>query len=120
MSRLLEYMKLSTSDEMARFRSVSFKLVKENTTHGQLLESLDKEHSDEITQLHQELNAELKKIYNGNYRFDFCIDEGDGVNILKIKRKQSKALGIICHRCNDKLTKIKRIIETKMSNNKDI
>ena len=113
-------MKLSTSDEIAEFRSVSFKLVKENTAHGQLLESLDKEHSEEIVQLHQELNAELKKIYNGSYRFDFCIDEGVSIDILKIKRKQSKALSIFCHRCNDKLTKIKRIIETKMSNNKDI
>lgn len=121
MSRLLGYMKLSTTDEdIAKFRSVSFRLVKEDTGHSQLLESIDKELANQIIELRQNLNAELEKGYYGCYKFDLCIDEGKGMDILKIKRKQSKALSLFCHSTNDKLSKIKRIIETKMSADKDI
>ena len=55
-------MKLSTTDEdIAKFRSVSFRLVKEDTGHSQLLESIDKELANQIIELRQNLNAELEK-----------------------------------------------------------
>ena len=121
MSRLYEYMKMSTdNDDVAKFRSASFRLVKEDTGHRQLLESIDKDSATTILTIQDELNAELKKRYNGCYRFDLCIDEGSGTEVLKIKRKLSKSIGLACHSANDKLSKIKRIIETKMSTSEDI
>lgn len=118
--RLYEYMKLSTDDSIAKFRSLSFRLVKEDTGHQSLLESIDKDYANKIIELQQELNTELKKKYNGCYKFDLCIDEGSGLEVLKMKRKFTKVLSITTHSANDKLSKIKRIIETKMSTNEDI
>ena len=121
MSRFYDFMKMSTDDkDIAKFRSVSFRLVKEETGHIQILDSIDKDSAKQVLELQQELNAELKKRYNGCYKYDLCIDEGTALDVLKIKRKQSKALSLLCHRTNDKLSKIKRSIETLMSSNKDI
>lgn len=116
MSRLYEFMKMSSEDEgMAKFRSVSFRLVKEDTGNKQLLESIDKDSADKILKLQKELNIELNKRYNGCYKFDLCIDEGVGIDVLKIKRKQAKSLNILCHSSNDKLSKIKKNIEISLS-----
>lgn len=119
MSRLYEYMIISSDDGIAKFRALSIKLVKENTKHRKLLNKLDilQEHIEEIDVILSELNTNLKKIYNGNYKFDLCIDEGDTINKLKIKRKFSKKLTIECHSSNDKLSKIKRLVEINLSNN---
>jgi uncharacterized protein (DUF2249 family) len=113
-------MKLSSDPDFAKFRTLSFRLVKEATEHKQLLESIDKGVAEQIIDIQNELNTELSKKYNGNYKFDLCIDEGNNLDILKIKRKQAKALSMMCHEANDKLSKIKRFIETKMSNDTDI
>lgn len=119
MSRLYEFMKMSSEDEdIAKFRSISFKLVKESTNYS--LELLDEHRRLDIVNLREELNTELKKRYNGSYRFDLCIDEGVGVEALKIKRKQAKDLSLLCHRCNDKLSKIKKNFEISLSSKKDI
>jgi len=120
MSRLYEFMKMSTDDEdIAKIRSVSFKLVKEETGHGQLLGSIDEVFAKEILVLQKELNAELKKRYNGNYRYDLCIDEGHAINVLKIKRKQAKSLSMLWHESNDKLSKIKKNIEINLTFKQD-
>ena len=120
MSRLYEYMKMSTDDDsLAKFRSASFRLVKEESNDN-LLGALDEGTTGEVLGLLTTLNHELKKRYNGCYKFDLCIDEGSGTDVLKIKRKLSKAIGLACHSANDKLSKIKRLIETKMSTSGDI
>lgn len=120
MSRLYEFMKMSTDDEdIAKFRSVSFRLVKEDTGHKLLLDSIDKDLAKQIITLQQELNTELKKRYNGVYKFDLCMDEGVGIEALKIKRKQAKQISLLCHSCNDKLSKIKRNIEINLSSKED-
>jgi hypothetical protein len=120
MSRLYEFMKMSTDDkDIAKLRSVSFRLVREDTEHRQLLYSIDEGVAKDILDLYVELNTELKKRYNGLYKFDLCIDEGVGINVLKIKRKQAKSLSLFCHQINDKLSKIKRNIEESMSTKDD-
>ncbi len=120
MSRLYKVMKMSTEDEdIAKFRSVSFRLVKEATGHGILLESIDKEHAIDILSLQAELNSELKKRYKGIYKYDLCIDEGCALDVLKIKRKQAKSLSLLCHRTNDKLSKIKKNIEINLTSQED-
>lgn len=116
MSRLYEYMQLSSDDDTAKFRALSFRLVKENTKHQALLQSIDEGSARAVLDIHQELNKELKKWYNGAFKFDLCMDEGNTLEVLKIKRKYTKALSLLCHQGNDKLSKIKRSIEENLSN----
>jgi hypothetical protein len=120
MSRLYEFMKMSTGDDsIAKFRSVSFRLVKENTEHSILLDSIDTDSAKRILEMNKALNAELRKWYKGQFKFDLCIDEGVGVDALKLKKKQAKTLSLICHETNDKLSKIKKNIEINLTSEKD-
>ena len=116
--RFVDYIKISTEDDdIAKFRSMSIRLVKESTGHKTLLDNLNevKDYLNEIETIISELNSELRKVYNGNYQFDLCIDEGDSIDILKIKRKQAKVLSLMCHNHNDKFSKIKKNIEISLS-----
>lgn len=115
MSRLYEYMRLSSDDDIAKFRALSFRLVKRDTGYRALLQSIDEDSASRILEIQTDLNKELSKKYNGTYKFDLCMDEGDTLDILKIKRKYTKSLSLLCHGSNDKLSKIKRSIEEKMS-----
>jgi len=118
--RLYEYMKLSSDNEdIAKFRTMSFRLVKSETSNRQLLESIDEGYKKQVLTLLQGLNTELKKVYTGMYRFDLCVDEGNGLDVLKIKRKYSKVLNMLCFEYNDLLSKIKKDVEINLTENKD-
>ncbi len=116
MSRLYGYLRLSSSDDIAKFRSLSFRLIKEDTGHLRLLELIEEDRSKMIMGIQDDLNNQLKKLYNGNYKFGLCVSEGRALDVLKIKKKYIKTLSLLCHRGNDKLSKIKRYVEERMSN----
>ena len=116
--RLYEFMKMSSGDgDIAKFRSLTFKLVKESTNYS--LELLDEHRRLDVVNLLEELNSELKKKYKGDYKFDLCIDEGSTVDVLKLRKKQAKQLSLLNHRMNDKLSKIQKNFEISLSSEDD-
>jgi len=94
--RLYTYLTVSTDDETSSYRSLNLDLVAEETGNVDLVKRINELHGldDSAIQLLERANSELKKMYRGRLKFDFC-SEGQGiapedVNIEKRKIRQLK------------------------------
>jgi len=114
--RFLDYMKLSSSDDEASFRSINLRLVKDDTSYNSVIERLNDKYSyiTEAIDIKTRLNTELKKLYKGQYKYDFCIDEGMQSSGLKIKPSYKQRLSMKCLISNDELAKIKKRFEEEL------
>lgn len=82
-------------DEVNIFRSLNIKLVEEGTEYTPSLEKIRDRYDDidKSIKLLEEANKELKKIYRGKYKFDFCFeDEGIMPDEIKIDTKKAERL----------------------------
>ena len=70
---------------------------------------------NEIIEIVNSLNNELKKVYNGKLKFDFCFENNNKIN--KINRKAINRIREKFFESNDKLSKIKKVIENKYKKN---
>jgi hypothetical protein len=115
--RFIDYMRLSsTNDDIAEFRSLNLRLVKERTVYNDIIERLDDKYNYVIESIDvkNRLNKELNKFYNGGYNYDFCIDEGMSISELKIKDSYKQRMMIKYHLFNDELAKIKNKFEDEL------
>lgn len=109
--RLLKYLEYSSGDEkVKKVRSFKFNLVKENTGY----EDDVREYLPDALILRDRLNKELKRIYRGSYRFDFCIGEGMKPSEIKIKQDKENRLKEKWFEFNDKLGIIQKKFEESL------
>ena len=112
-----DFLALSSKDEdIQDFRMLKFKLVEEDTKHSATVEKISKlfDLDDNLFSLLESLNKELKRIYRGKYKFDFCIEEG--VKGSEIKTSENRILSIKEKELqfNAELSKIKSNFEKKL------
>ena len=107
-------MKLCNDDEdIATFRSLNIKLVKEQTNYKCIVNRLTDRYGyiQEAYDIINRLNKDLTKLYKGNYKYDFCIDEGINIHDLKIKDRYKKRLSLKCNISNHDLAILKKRFE---------
>ena len=90
--RLHKYLSVSSDEDSSVFRSVNLDLVEEETGNFDIIKKVMEEHGldDAAVQLLERANKELKKMYRGKLKFDFCI-EGQGMTPEQIKIEKRKA-----------------------------
>ena len=115
--RLKDYMKLSSDDDEASFRSLSLKLVKEETNNKDIVDRLGDKYSyvKESMRVVTNINRYLKSVYKGTYKFDLCVDEGILPNDLKLSKRDKKKLSFRALQLNDDLEQIKKRFEDDIS-----
>lgn len=111
-------MKLCNDDEdVSTFRSLNIKLVKEQTDYKHIIDRLTNryEYIQEAIDIIDGLNKTLTRLYKGNYKYDFCVDEGINVHDLKIKDRYKKKLSLKCNISNHDLTLLKKKFEISLN-----
>jgi hypothetical protein len=113
--RLLEYLRLSCNDDnINKFRMLNVGLCKKDTDYSNVINSI-KEKYDIDTSMMEDLstlNKNLRKYYNGDMKFNFCLNE-DEVSIEKIGIKNRNSVYKNLIELNDKLSDIKLSLEKK-------
>jgi len=112
--RLHKY--LSGDDDSRVFRSLKIELVEESTGNTDIVKRISEQWLDNSAMLLlDKANSELKKMYRGRLKFDFCLDEQgmspDEINIegTKVKRLKEKWFKL-----NDELSNIQNNFEVKL------
>ena len=107
--RLYKYLTVSTDDETSAFRSLNLDLVEKDTGNTDLVKQVLEKHGlDDIAlQLLERANNELKKMYRGRLKFDFCL-EGQGTlpEDVKIERRKVRQLKEKWFKFNNELSEI--------------
>lgn len=91
--RLFKYMGLSCEDEDVNiFRSVNVKLVEGSTEYKASVEKVQEKYTlnTDVIEIVEYLNKQLNKVYKGKLKFDFCLDDNEGITIDKIKLNERK------------------------------
>ena len=117
--RLQEYLKfLSLDEDTTIFRSLSIKLVADDTPHQEVAKRVQKKYglSNNALELLEVLNKEFKQMYKGKYRFDLCVDEGKTLDEINIGKKYQNRIKIKWYEFNNELTLIKKEFEQKLKN----
>ena len=116
--RLYRFLALSsTNEEVSTFRSLNLDLVEEDAGNSELVERLSKEFAldDAAQQLLERANAELKKMYRGKLRFDFCMEnQGCTPDEVKIEKKKVRQLKEKWFKFNDELSGIQITFEERL------
>jgi hypothetical protein len=108
---------VSSGEEVSAFRSLNLDLVEEETGNSELVKTIaeDYELDDAALQLLEKANAELKKMYRGKLRFDFCMEnQGLTPDEVKIERKKVRQLKEKWFKFNDELSDIQIDFEEKL------
>lgn len=117
--RLIDYLSLSNLDERTnKFRAMNVGLVKEPTKYKPIVSEVLQKY-DIINEIDKELdilNKNLQSSYRGKLKFDYCIEEEVNINKSKIKSRLLKKLKLQLLETNDKLSKVKKEIESKSKN----
>ncbi len=112
--KLLKYLsQTSDSEETTKFRGLDCKLVKEETGNKELVEKVVQQYElgNEILELYELLNKDLRKHYKGKMRFDFTSGEGKPVDVLKIKSGRRDFIKKRVFEFEDVLAKTQRKLE---------
>lgn len=116
--RLYKFLSISSCDEDASaFRSLSLDLVEEDTGNVDLVKNVSEKYmlDDAALILLEKANKELKKMYRGKLRFDFCLEEQGMVpDEVKIERKKVRQLKEKWFQFNDELSNIQIDFEENM------
>lgn len=112
--KLLKYLSQTSDEETTRFRILDCKLVNEETGNKELVEKVvDKyELGNDILELYELLNKDLRKHYKGKMRFDFTLGEGKPVDVLKIKSGRKDFIKKRMFEFVDELAKTQRKLES--------
>lgn len=117
--RLYRYLTLSSTDEeVSTFRSLNLDLVEEDTGNSEIVKKISDEYAldDAAQQLLERANTELKKMYRGKLKFDFCI-ESEGLSpadIKNIEAKKVRKLKEKWFKFNDELSEIQITFEERL------
>jgi hypothetical protein len=107
--RFYKYMTISSDDEASTVRSLTVDLVEEDTGNSELVKKVLEEHGlDSVAmELLEKANVELKKMYRGKLKFDFC-SEGQGMTPeeVKIEKRKVRQLKEKWFKFNNELSEI--------------
>ena len=116
--RLYRYLTLSSTDEdVSTFRSLHLDLVEDDTGNSEIVQKISDEYAldDSAQQLLDRANAELKKMYRGKLKFDFCMEnEGLTPDSVKIERKKVPQFKEKWFKINDELSEIQITFEERL------
>ena len=89
--RLYKYLTIATDDDTSAFRSLNIDLVESETGNVDLVKKISELHGldDTALLLLDRANTELKKMYRGKLKFDFCLEE-QGFNPEEVKMEKRK------------------------------
>lgn len=107
--RLRKYLSVSTDDATSAFRSLSVDLVEQDTGNTELVKQMLEKHGlDSVAlQLLERANNELKKMYRGKLRFDFCLEnQGMTPEEVKIEKRKVRQLKEKWFKFNNELSEI--------------
>lgn len=108
--RLRKFLSISSKDDDVNdFRSLNLGLVEEDTGNVDLVKRLTEKSmlDDASLLLLERANRELKRMYRGKLKFDFCSeDQGMTPDHVKIERKKVRQLKERWFKFNDELSEI--------------
>jgi hypothetical protein len=109
---------LSSTDEgVSTFRALKLDLVEEETGNTALVKRMSEDFAldDTAIQLLERANAELKKMYRGKLKFDFCTEnQGFTPDEVRIEIKKVRQLKEKWFKFNDELSSIQIDFEDKL------
>lgn len=117
--RLFDYLKKQgLDDDSNEFRMLKLKLVKDRTRHEETIKKVSEKHdldSDSILGLREILNKDLKrKGYRGVKSFDFVLDEGTGLEGIKLEKRKRDILKKRHLELENELALVKQEFEKKL------
>ena len=98
------------------FRSLDVKLVEKETENKKIFKEVQEKYDvgTDILRLMEDLNKQLRKVYKGGLKFDFCLSGGKVIDEIKIHRKRLKGLKIKYFDLNSELGKAKTLVERSL------
>lgn len=119
--RLIKFLSLTESDDnVSKFRSITIDLVESDTGNIELVKEISEKYllDDSAVMLLDRANEELKKIYSGKHRFDFCL-EGECLPLgsVKVDKKKQRQIKEKWFKFNDELSGIQNIFEDNIRKN---
>lgn len=98
------------------FRSFDIKLVDIETSNKKIFKQVQEKYDigTDIIELMDDLNGQLKKVYKGSLKFDFCLSGGKVIDEIKIHRKRLDGLKIRYFNLNSELGKAKTLVERNL------
>ena len=114
--RFLDYMKLSSDDEISIFRSLKIDVIEDDEKYKSVINDLSTkyEYIKESLEILNEINKDFKRVYSGKYKYGFCIEEGIQ---LKLKTSYRKVIYRKYFEVNEKFNDIKKRFENDISFN---
>ena len=115
--RLCKYLSVSTDDDTSAFRSLSVDLVEQDTGNSELVKQMLEKHGldDVAIQLLERANNELKKMYRGKLKFDFCLEnQGLIPEDVKIEKRKVRQLKEKWFKFNNELSEIQIDFENSL------
>lgn len=116
--KIKKYYKLSSDDETINtFRCLDIKLVEDDTKYKDNISSLLDQYNlrQDTEKILEKLNKELKSIYRGKYKFDFCLNEGKDIEDVKINKNKQERLKTKLFQFNAEMARIKQEFEDKLN-----
>jgi hypothetical protein len=107
--RLYRYMTESSDDDASAFRSMNIDLVEEDTGNIDLVKKITEIYLlDEMAiELLEKANRELKKMYRGKMKFDYCMEEqGFTPEQIRIEPKKVRQLKEKWFKFNNELSEL--------------
>lgn len=107
--RFYKYMTISTDNESSAFRSLTVDLVEQETGNRKLVRDIMEKHGldDTALELLERANAELKLMYRGKLKFDFCLEnQGITPEEVKIEKRKVRQLKEKWFKFNNELSEI--------------
>ncbi len=99
----------STDEDVSAFRSMNIDLVEEDTGNTDLVKRITEMYllDDTAMNLLEKANKELKKMYRGKLKFDFCTEEqGFTPEEIRIEPKKVRQLKEKWFKFNNELSEI--------------
>jgi len=116
--RLLKFLSLSLNEkDINTFRQISIRLSNGKERYNNLISNMEKRFgiSEGILEELHRLNCELSKIYDGEWKFQFCnTDDGRHIDEVNIGRKGNRKIRRMMMEANDRLSGIKLDIEKSL------
>lgn len=112
--RLYKFMTESTDEDVSAFRSMNIDLVEEDTGNTDLVKRITEMYllDDTAMDLLDKANKELKKMYRGKLKFDFCTEEqGFTPEEIRIEPKKVRQLKEKWFKFNNELSELQITFE---------
>lgn len=114
--RLLKFMTyFNTDEDVNKFRAMSIDLTSKIDETTNIINIIEEKYDIKtIKPLIDDINKELRKYYTGKYSFGLCTEKTKRIeDFIKNKKKSEKILMNLFEK-NDRLSRIKTILEEKL------